>query len=63
MITAFDKLPQNSANELVILISLLEVGFSLRQQDIENAQLRASEWDQETIIKKVGIELDNGCAA
>jgi len=62
-IAAIEKLPQNSLIELIILIGLLEIGFSLRQEDIEEAQLRASGWDQDTINRKIGIELNNGRAA
>ena len=49
--------------ELIALIGLLEVGFSLRQEDIEEAQLRASGWDQEVIENKINKELNNGRAA
>ena len=62
-LAAIEKLPQNSLIELVVLIGLLEVGFSLKQEDIEEAQLRASGWDQETIDNKITKELNNGRAA
>ena len=62
-IAALEKLPQNSLIELVVLIGLLEVGFSLKQEDIEEAQLRASGWDQELIENKITKELNNGRAA
>jgi hypothetical protein len=42
---------------------LLEVGFSLKQEDIEEAQLKASGWDQELIENKISKELNNGRAA
>jgi len=62
-LAALDRLPQNSKIELLVLIGLLEVGFSLRQEDIEEAQLRASGWDQDTIDNKITKELNNGRAA
>lgn len=39
------------------------MGFGARQDDIEEAQLKASGWDQETIDRKIAIELNNGRAA
>lgn len=62
-IAALEKLPQDSLIELIALIALLEVGFSLRQEDIEEAQLRASGWDEGEIDIKISKELNNGRAA
>ena len=44
-------------------IGLIEIGFGARQIEIEEAQLEASGWDEETIDRKVAIELNNGRAA
>ncbi len=41
----------------------LQLGFGARQEEIEEAQLKASGWDQATIDKKIAIELNNGRAA
>jgi hypothetical protein len=49
--------------QLVIFIGLIELGFDARKDEIEEAQLTASKWDQETIDKKLAIELNNGRAA
>ena len=62
-IAALETLPQTSLIELVALIGLLEVGFSLKQEDIEEAQLRASGWDQYIILEKINKELNNWRAA
>jgi len=42
---------------------LLEVGFLLRKDEIEAAQIKASGWDEATLRKKKAIELNNGRAA
>ena len=47
----------------MVTIGLLEFGFALRQEEIEEAQLTASGWDDDTINRKVAIELNNGRAA
>ena len=38
-------------------------GFGARQAEIEDAQLKASNWDEKTIDRKIAIELNNGRAA
>ena len=48
---------------MVAFIGLLELGFAQRKDEIEAAQLKASGWDQDTINKKLAIELNNGRAA
>jgi len=48
---------------LFVFIGLLELGFGARQEEIEEAQLKASGWDGETIDRKIAIELNNGRAA
>eukprot|EP00981_Chlorochromonas_danica_P000475 scaffold98_cov248-Ochromonas_danica.AAC.16 len=48
---------------IVATIGLMELGFGARQEDIEEAQLKASGWDEKTIRWKMAIELNNGRAA
>jgi hypothetical protein len=64
-LAALDDLPIQTIIATVALIGLLEIGFGARQEEIEEAQLRACEkyWDDETIAWKVAIELNNGRAA
>ena len=49
--------------QIIAFIGLIELGFAARKDDIEAAQLKASGWDEETINKKLAIELNNGRAA
>ncbi len=44
-------------------IGLIELGYGARAEEIEAAQLKASGWDAETIVRKKAIELNNGRAA
>jgi len=60
---AFDYIPAAGTAQIVAFIGLIELGFGARQAEIENAQLKASGWDLETINKKKAIELNNGRAA
>ena len=60
---AFDVIPAAGTAQIVAFIGLLEFGFGQRQEEIEEAQLKASGWDEETISKKKAIELNNGRAA
>ena len=60
---AFDVIPAAGTAQIVVFIGLLELGFGQRQAEIEEAQLKASGWDAETITKKKAIELNNGRAA
>jgi hypothetical protein len=62
-LAALDTIPAAGIAQIVAFIGLIEVGFGIRQADIEEAQLRASGWDAETIAKKSAIELNNGRAA
>lgn len=48
---------------IVATIGLMELGFGARQEEIEEAQLKASGWDEKTIRWKMSIELNNGRAA
>jgi hypothetical protein len=62
-LAAFDTIPAAGIAQLVVFIGLVEIGFGSRQGEIEEAQLKASKWDDATIAKKTAIELNNGRAA
>ncbi len=62
-LAALDTIPAAGIAQIVAFIGLIEFGFAARKDDIEAAQLQASGWDQETIDKKLAIELNNGRAA
>lgn len=62
-LAAFDNIPTAGVIQLFFFIGLLELGFGARQEDIEEAQIRASGWDEETVRRKKAIELNNGRAA
>ena len=47
----------------VLTIGALEIGYAACKDELEEAQLKASGWDKETIDRKLGIELNNGRAA
>jgi len=62
-LAALDTIPAAGIAQIVAFIGLIELGYAARKDDIEAAQLKASGWDQETIDKKLAIELNNGRAA
>jgi len=62
-LAAFETIPAAGTAQLFAFIGLLELGFGARQEEIEEAQLKASGWDGETIDRKIAIELNNGRAA
>lgn len=62
-LAAFDSIPAAGTLQIVALIGLIELGFAARKDDIEAAQIKASGWDEETLNKKLAIELNNGRAA
>jgi hypothetical protein len=62
-LAALDTIPAAGIAQIVAFIGLIELGFNSRQEEIEEAQLKASGWDAETIEKKKAIELNNGRAA
>ena len=62
-LAAFEDIPAAGFVQLVIFIGFIEYGFALRKDEIEAAQIEASGWDQETLDKKLAIELNNGRAA
>jgi hypothetical protein len=62
-LAAFDTIPAAGIAQIVAFIGLIELGFAARKEEIEDAQIKASGWDQETLDKKLAIELNNGRAA
>jgi hypothetical protein len=62
-LAAFETIPAAGTAQIIAFIGLLELGYASRKDEIEAAQLKASGWDQETINKKLAIELNNGRAA
>jgi hypothetical protein len=62
-LAALSALPAEAIFGTLLTVAVIEGGFLSRQDDIEEAQLKASGWDAETIDKKKSIELNNGRAA
>ena len=62
-LAAFQTVPIEGTQQIIAFIGLIEIGYSIRANDIEEAQLKASKWDAATIEKKRAIELNNGRAA
>ena len=62
-LAALSDLPVEAIFGTLLTVAAIEGGFAVRKDDIEAAQLKASGWDQETIDKKLAIELNNGRAA
>jgi hypothetical protein len=62
-LAAFNVIPAGGLAQIFMFIGLIELGFGARQEEIEEAQLKASGWDQQTINRKLAIELNNGRAA
>jgi hypothetical protein len=62
-LAAFEDIPAAGIAQIVAFIGLIEIGYATRKDEIEEAQLKASKWDEETINKKLAIELNNGRAA
>lgn len=62
-LAAFETIPVAGTLQLFGFIGLLEIGFSLREKEIEAAQIKASGWDEKTLNWKKAIELNNGRAA
>lgn len=65
-LAAFEDLPTTTTVVIIALIGLMEIGYGARQEEIEDAQLRACEkfgWDEEEIAWQTAIELNNGRAA
>jgi len=62
-LAALTELPAEAIFGTLLTVAVIEGGYAARAEDIEEAQLKASGWDQETIDKKLAIELNNGRAA
>jgi hypothetical protein len=62
-LAALETIPAAGVAQIIAFIGLIEVGYAARKDEIEEAQIRASGWDQETLNKKLAIELNNGRAA
>ena len=45
---AFDTIPTAGLAQLFVFIGILEIGFATRKEEIEEAQLKASGWDEES---------------
>jgi hypothetical protein len=62
-LAALSDLPAEAIFGTLLTVALIEGGFAARKDEIEEVQLRQSGWDEETINKKLAIELNNGRAA
>jgi len=62
-LAALSDIPLAGLVQIILFIGLIEVGYAARKDEIEEAQLKASGWDEFTINKKLSIELNNGRAA
>ena len=62
-LAALSDLPVEAVFGTILTVALIEGGFAARKDEIEEAQLKASGWDDETAAKKLAIELNNGRAA
>lgn len=62
-LAALETMPLPGIVQLIIFIGFLEIGYAQRKDEIEEAQLKASGWDEQTIRNKLAIELNNGRAA
>ena len=62
-LAALSELPAEVIFGTLLTVALIEGGFAARKDEIEAVQIEKSGWDQETIDKKLAIELNNGRAA
>jgi hypothetical protein len=62
-LAALETIPAAGVAQIIAFIGLIELGYAARKDDIEAAQIKASGWDEETLNKKLAIELNNGRAA
>ena len=60
---ALTDLPTEAIFGTLLTVAAIEGGYAARKDEIEEAQLTASGWDEDTITKKLAIELNNGRAA
>ena len=56
-------LPVEAIFGTLLTVALIEGGYAARKDEIEAVQLEKSGWDDETIARKLAIELNNGRAA
>jgi hypothetical protein len=62
-LAALSDLPPEAIFGTLLTVALIEGGYAARKDEIEAVQLEKSGWDQETIDRKIAIELNNGRAA
>ena len=62
-LAALSDLPPEAIFGTLLTVALIEGGYAARKDEIEAVQLEKSGWDDETIAKKLAIELNNGRAA
>ena len=62
-LAALSELPAEAIFGTILTVALIEGGYAARKDEIEAVQLEKSGWDEETINKKLAIELNNGRAA
>ena len=62
-LAALTDLPVEAVFGTLLTVALIEGGYAARKDEIEAVQLEKSGWDDETIAKKLAIELNNGRAA
>jgi len=62
-LAALSDLPVEAIFGTLLVVALIEGGYAVRKDEIEAVQLEKSGWDDETIAKKLAIELNNGRAA
>ena len=62
-LAALSALPAEAIFGTLLTVALIEGGFAARKDEIEAVQIEKSGWDQETLDKKLAIELNQGRAA
>ena len=62
-LAALSALPVEAVFGTLLTDALIEGGYAARAAEIEEVQIEKSGWDQETLDKKLAIELNQGRAA
>ena len=62
-LAALSDLPPEAIFGTLLTVALIEGGYAARKDEIEAVQIEKSGWDEETVNKKLAIELNNGRAA
>ena len=62
-LASLSALPAEAIFGTLLTVALIEGGYAARADEIEAVQLEKSGWDDETIAKKLAIELNQGRAA